>query len=122
MSSPCYLLSVTCCLDGGEWGLVAPAVFKTVASARKRRWVGSIPTRLRQQLQSGRMTFLLAFYAFATGAIVGGGKGAAIGAAIGAAGGAGTEVLTKGKQVQVPAETLLSFKLDQDLRLQAVPY
>ena len=44
------------------------------------------------------------------------------GAAIGAAGGAGTEVLTKGKQVQVPAETLLSFKLDQDLRLQAVPY
>ena len=56
------------------------------------------------------------------GAIVGGGKGAAIGAAIGAAGGAGTRVLTKGKQVQVPAETLLSFKLDQDLRLQAVPY
>ncbi len=56
------------------------------------------------------------------GAIVGGGKGAAIGAAIGAAGGVGTEVLTKGKQVQVPAETLLSFKLDQDLRLQAVPY
>jgi Protein of unknown function (DUF3011)/DnaJ-like protein C11, C-terminal len=56
------------------------------------------------------------------GAIVGGGKGAAIGAAIGAAGGVGTQVLTKGKQVQVPAETLLSFKLDQDLRLQAVPY
>jgi len=54
------------------------------------------------------------------GAIVGGGKGAAIGAAIGAAGGAGTQVLTKGKQVQVPAETLLSFKLDQDLRLQAM--
>src|SRR6266511_5274141 len=33
---------------GGEWGLVAPAVFKTVVSARKRRKVGSIPTRLRQ--------------------------------------------------------------------------
>src|SRR5881227_1438217 len=33
---------------GGEWGLVAPAVFKTVVSARKRRRVGSIPTRLRQ--------------------------------------------------------------------------
>src|SRR5881296_2541057 len=32
---------------GGEWGLVAPAVFKTVVSARKRRRVGSIPTRLR---------------------------------------------------------------------------
>src|SRR5437588_3123753 len=33
---------------GGEWGLVASAVFKTVVSARKRRKVGSIPTRLRQ--------------------------------------------------------------------------
>src|SRR5436190_19510196 len=33
--------------SGGEWGLVAPAVFKTVVSARKRRKVGSIPTRLR---------------------------------------------------------------------------
>jgi membrane-bound inhibitor of C-type lysozyme len=56
------------------------------------------------------------------GAIVGGGKGAAIGAAVGAAGGLGTEVLTRGKQVRVPAETLLNFKLDQDLRLQAMRY
>jgi hypothetical protein len=54
------------------------------------------------------------------GAIVGGGKGAAIGAAIGAGAGAGTEILTKGKQVKIPAETLLSFKLDQDLKLRAV--
>jgi membrane-bound inhibitor of C-type lysozyme len=54
------------------------------------------------------------------GAIVGGGKGAAIGAAVGAAGGVGTQVLTRGKQVRVPAETLLSFRLDQDLRLQAM--
>jgi len=53
------------------------------------------------------------------GAIVGGGKGAAIGAAIGAGAGIGTEVLTRGKQVRVPSETLLSFRLDQDLRLQA---
>jgi hypothetical protein len=53
------------------------------------------------------------------GAIVGGGKGAAIGAGIGAAGGAGTQVLTKGKQVKVPAETVLTFMLDQDLNLKA---
>jgi hypothetical protein len=53
------------------------------------------------------------------GAIAGGGKGAAIGAAVGAGAGLGAEVLTKGKQVRVPAETLLSFKLDQDLLLQA---
>ncbi len=52
------------------------------------------------------------------GAIVGGGKGAAIGAGVGAAGGAGVEVLTKGKEVRVPAETILNFRLDTDLRLQ----
>src|SRR5437764_11243715 len=38
--------------NGGEWGLVASAVFKTVVSARKRRRVGSIPTRLRHPLPS----------------------------------------------------------------------
>ena len=54
------------------------------------------------------------------GAIFGGGKGAAIGAAVGAGAGAGTEILTKGKQVKIPAETLLSFQLDQDLYLRAV--
>jgi hypothetical protein len=52
------------------------------------------------------------------GAILGGGKGAAIGAAVGGAGGAGVQVLTRGKEVRVPAETVLNFKLDQDLRLQ----
>lgn len=51
------------------------------------------------------------------GALAGKGKGAAIGAAVGAAGGAGTQVLTKGKEVSVPAETVLKFKLDKDLAL-----
>ena len=51
------------------------------------------------------------------GAIVGHGKGAAIGAAVGAAGGAGAQVLTKGKQVMIPAETILKFNLDQDVTL-----
>ncbi len=55
------------------------------------------------------------------GAIVGGGKGAAIGAAIGAAGGAGAQVLTKGKDVSVPSETVLSFRLEQDLYLVPQP-
>ena len=53
------------------------------------------------------------------GAIAGGGKGAAIGAATGAAAGAGTQVLTRGKAVKVPAESTLRFKLDQPLILQA---
>ena len=53
------------------------------------------------------------------GAIAGKGKGAAIGAAIGAAGGAGAQVLTKGKEISVPAETILKFKLDKDLALSS---
>lgn len=53
------------------------------------------------------------------GAIAGHGKGAAIGAAAGAAAGAGTQILTRGKTVRVPAETTLRFKLDQPLRLEA---
>lgn len=53
------------------------------------------------------------------GAIAGGGKGAAIGAAVGAAGGAGTQILTRGKTVKVPAETTLRFKLDEPMELSA---
>ena len=51
------------------------------------------------------------------GAILGHGKGAAIGAAAGAAAGAGVQVLTKGKEVRVPAETILRFSLDQGVTL-----
>jgi hypothetical protein len=53
------------------------------------------------------------------GAIAGGAKGAAIGVLVGAAGGAGVEVLNKGKDVRVPAESLLSFKLDRPVSLQS---
>jgi hypothetical protein len=50
------------------------------------------------------------------GAIAGGGKGAAIGAGAGAAAGAGTQVLTRGKSVYVPSESLLTFRLSEPLR------
>jgi len=53
------------------------------------------------------------------GAIAGGGKGAAIGGAVGAAGGAGTQVLTRGKSVNVPAESLVTFRLQQALQAGA---
>ena len=56
------------------------------------------------------------------GAIAGGGKGAAIGAAAGAAAGGTAQVLTKGKQVKVPAETILRFQLDRPIHLAAAGY
>ena len=52
------------------------------------------------------------------GAIAGGGKGAAIGAAAGAGAGAGAQIITRGKEVRVPAETVLRFRLDRPLKLQ----
>ena len=52
------------------------------------------------------------------GAIAGGGKGAAIGALAGGVAGGGVEVLTKGHEIRVPAETVLNFRLDQPLELR----
>jgi len=52
------------------------------------------------------------------GGIFGGGKGAGIGAAAGAGSGLLTQIFTRGKQVQVPAETSLMFRLDQTLVLK----
>jgi hypothetical protein len=51
------------------------------------------------------------------GAVAGGGKGAAIGAATGAAAGAGAQIITQGRTVRVPAESLLTFRLSRDLNV-----
>lgn len=51
------------------------------------------------------------------GAIAGGGRGAAIGAGSGAAVGTAAQVVTSGQKVKVPAETLLTFTLQNSLQL-----
>ena len=45
------------------------------------------------------------------GGILGGGKGAAIGSVAGGGAGAGVQAVTRGQQVQIPAETLVRFRL-----------
>jgi hypothetical protein len=52
------------------------------------------------------------------GALAGGGKGAAIGALVGAAAGAGGAGLTGNRDITLPAETALSFKLLQPLEVK----
>lgn len=52
------------------------------------------------------------------GAIAGHGKGAAIGSLAGAGAGFGFQAFTHGKQVDIPAETILSFTLERPLTLQ----
>jgi hypothetical protein len=51
------------------------------------------------------------------GAVTGGAKGAAIGAAAGAAAGAGTQIITKGKSVYLPAESLVTFRRSRRLNV-----
>jgi hypothetical protein len=51
------------------------------------------------------------------GAVAGGGKGAAIGALAGGAAGAAGQMMTRGSEVHVPAESLLTFQLEQPLTL-----
>jgi hypothetical protein len=52
------------------------------------------------------------------GAVAGGGKGAVLGGLAGAAAGAAVQVLTQGKEVRVPAESVLRFRMDEPLVLQ----
>jgi len=49
------------------------------------------------------------------GAVAGGGKGAAIGAGVGAAAGAGAEIATSGAEVRIPAESVVTFRIDRPL-------
>jgi len=51
------------------------------------------------------------------GAIAGGGRGAAIGAGSGAAAGTAAQVITSGQKVKVPAETRLTFTLQNPIDL-----
>ncbi len=54
------------------------------------------------------------------GAVIGGGDGAAAGAVAGAAVGAGAQILTRGRRVAVPSETLLNYRLQSDLNLDVL--
>ena len=53
------------------------------------------------------------------GAVAGGAKGAILGAVLGGAAGGTAQVLTRGKEVKVPAESVLTFRLDQPVQLNA---
>jgi len=52
------------------------------------------------------------------GAVAGGGKGALLGAIFGATAGGTAQVLTKGTEVRIPVESVLTFRLSQPLQLE----
>jgi hypothetical protein len=51
------------------------------------------------------------------GALAGGGKGAAIGSAAGGGAGLGYNLLTRGSQVKIPSESVLTFRLEAPLSI-----
>jgi len=53
----------------------------------------------------------------AIGAVAGGGKGAAIGAGAGAGAGGGAVLLSRGKSVDIPVETRLSFRVEEPVTI-----
>lgn len=54
------------------------------------------------------------------GGIIGGGKGAAIGATVGAGAGTGVQAATKGQQIHIKPEQLLTFRLQSPLTVTPV--
>lgn len=54
------------------------------------------------------------------GGIFGGGSGAAIGAAAGGGTGAGINAVTRGQQVQIPSESLVSFRLSSPINVRVL--
>jgi hypothetical protein len=74
-------------------------------------------TELGKNKRTGEYVGGGALFGAIVGAIAGGGKGAAIGAAAGGAAGAGAQVLTRGPQIRIPPETMLTFRLNQPLEV-----
>ena len=80
---------------------------------------GTTSTGLGKNKRTGEYVGGGALAGTVIGAIAGGAKGAAIGAVAGGAAGAGAQVLTKGHDVKVPAESQLTFRVNQDMRLRS---
>jgi len=102
------LESVT--VNGQRYGVVASDA--TIEGERSKDSIG-VNRRTGKYVGGGAVLGAI------IGAIAGGGKGAAIGAGAGAAAGAGTQVLSRGRTVVVPAESLVTFHLEQPLYLGA---
>jgi len=77
---------------------------------------------IRTQTGKGKRTAVLAGGGAGLGALIGGlaggGKGAAIGALAGGGAGAGGAAFTGNKDIVLPAESALSFKLEQPLEVK----
>ena len=98
--------------EGQRYGVVATE--QDLSGGRERQGVGE-NRRTAKYVGGGAVIGSI------IGAIAGGGKGAAIGAAAGAASGAGAQVLTRGREIHVPPESLLTFRLERPIQVVEGP-
>jgi hypothetical protein len=82
-----------------------------------RAYDASRRTRFGENRRTGEFVGGGAVFGAIVGAIAGGGKGAAIGGLAGGAAGAGAQALTRGQAVRIPAETILTFRLERPLEI-----
>jgi outer membrane lipoprotein SlyB len=99
-------------VNGQRYTVSSPPESVTTDSSGEREGVGA-------NKRTGKYVGGGAVIGSIIGAIAGGGKGAAIGAATGAGAGALGQTVTRGGKVRVPAETLLTFRLDRGLTVGA---
>jgi hypothetical protein len=88
-----------------------------IVSTTDQPMQGSDKDGIGQNSRTGKYVGGGALLGTIIGAIAGGGKGAAIGALAGGAAGAGTQVITRGRDVRIPSESLLTFRLDRRLEV-----
>jgi BON domain len=62
-----------------------------------------------------------ALFGAVVGALAGGGKGAAIGALAGGGAGAGVNAVTRGKEVEIPSEARVDFRLQEPVTVTVYP-
>lgn len=88
-----------------------------VVSASNENYRGTEKPGIGENKRTGKFLGGGALLGTIIGAVAGGGKGAALGALAGGAAGAGAEVATRWRDIRVPAETLLTFRLERPLEL-----
>lgn len=87
----------------GEAATVASSAYEAKGSARGKE------TAIRTGIGAAAGALI--------GGLAGGGKGAGIGAAAGGGAGVGYQLLTHGKQIKIPSETQITFRLESPLVL-----
>jgi hypothetical protein len=94
-------------------------LFSVTVGGREYRVVSSdVDLNSGRGVGKNKHTLEYAGFGALLGALFGGGRGAGIGAAAGAGAGLSTQILTRGKEMYVPAETLMRFRLDRTLVLK----